>query len=359
MEGSNTDMAEGLIETSDGGLVVAAISRSYSVGDYDVLLLKFDSVGTLLWTKTVGGSGADYTEDLTETSDNGLVVVGYTESFGAGDRDVLLTKFNSAGALLWTRTLGGSAEDGANSVVELSDGGIVVTGWTKSFGGADADLLLAKFDASGNHLRSGILGEDVADRGYSIIQASDGRLVVSGSTESYGSGGRDLILASFTEDGITCVGQYVMPEIHDISPDTTTPGPVIATEVPSIITRTPSIVSPVPDITVVCQSPGTAVEEEPTVPITATLLYQNRPNPFNPGTRIPFALPEDGRVLLEIFDVSGRHVRTLVDRRMSAGRHSENWDGKDTAGNQVASGVFFYRLRVGDKAFTRKCVLLK
>jgi hypothetical protein len=359
MEGSNTDMAEGLIETSDSGLVVAAMSRSYSVGDYDVLLLRFDSAGTLLWTKTVGGSGAEFTEDLTETSDNGLVVAGYTESFGAGGRDVLLTKFNSAGVLLWTRTLGGSAEDGSYSVVELSDGGIVVTGWTKSFGGGDADLLLAKFDASGNHVRSRILGEDAADRGYSIIQASDGRLVVSGRTESYGSGGSDLILASFTDAGITCVGQYVKPEIHDVSPDTTTPSPAIASELPTIIPPTPSIVSPVPDITVVCQSPGTAVEEEPTVPIPATLLYQNRPNPFNPMTTISFTLSERMHANLSIYNIEGKLVKNILNEAMDEGLNKVTWDGTDAKSNRVSSGVYFYRLKAGKKVLTRKMVLLK
>lgn len=82
-------------------------------------------------------------------------------------------------------------------------------------------------------------------------------------------------------------------------------------------------------------------------------------NPFNLTTRILFALPEDGRVVLEVFDVSGRRVRTLADRRMSAGRHSQLWDAKDGAGNQVAPGMYLYRLRVEGKTFTRKCVLLR
>ena len=68
---------------------------------------------------------------------------------------------------------------------------------------------------------------------------------------------------------------------------------------------------------------------------------------------------EDGRVVLEVFDVSGRRVRTLTDRRMSAGRHSQLWDAKDGAGNQVAPGMYLYRLRVEGKTLTRKCVLLR
>jgi len=183
---------------------------------------------------------------------------------------------------------------------------------------------------------------------------------MTGRTGSFGADSLDLLIASFNGGGSTCSGRYVIPEINTITPDTTTPSPTVTSQSPTITEPVPTVTSPVPDITLVCASPLTAVDdEEVTTPITATMLFQNRPNPCNSTTVIPFALREDGRVVLEIFDVSGRHVRTLVDRRMSAGRYSEIWDGKNTAGNQVASGVFFYRLRVDGKSFTRKCVLVK
>jgi len=88
-------------------------------------------------------------------------------------------------------------------------------------------------------------------------------------------------------------------------------------------------------------------------------LSQNVPNPFNPRTRIAYVLAEPTEVSLEIFDVSGRHVRTIVRGRETAGRKLVTWDGRDNRGDQVASGVYFYRLRAASYVETRKAVFLK
>jgi len=88
-------------------------------------------------------------------------------------------------------------------------------------------------------------------------------------------------------------------------------------------------------------------------------LDQNHPNPFNPSTRIRFSLDQDAMVSLIIYDVSGTRVRTLVNRSMSAGSHTEEWDARDDQGRSVASGIYFYRLTSGNRTLTRKAVLLR
>lgn len=94
-------------------------------------------------------------------------------------------------------------------------------------------------------------------------------------------------------------------------------------------------------------------------------LGQNYPNPFNPSTTIEFTLPSprDGGMTLptnlRIYNVLGKVVRTLVDELMAPGVHHEVWDGRDDHGNKVASGIYFYRLRVGDLVQTKKMVLMK
>jgi hypothetical protein len=90
-----------------------------------------------------------------------------------------------------------------------------------------------------------------------------------------------------------------------------------------------------------------------------TALYQNRPNPFNPATTIRFDLARDGHVELRIYNVSGRLVRTLVDRPMERKRHQVVWDGMDNTGVPVSSGIYFYRLETGDFRDTRKMVVLR
>jgi flagellar hook assembly protein FlgD len=88
-------------------------------------------------------------------------------------------------------------------------------------------------------------------------------------------------------------------------------------------------------------------------------LEQNHPNPFNPTTTIGFSLPEATQVELDIYDVSGRRVRTLVDGRREAKRYAVEWDGRDDGGTRVASGIYFYRIVAGRHVETKKMVLLK
>ncbi len=102
-------------------------------------------------------------------------------------------------------------------------------------------------------------------------------------------------------------------------------------------------------------SPPTAA-----TPVSINSLSQNYPNPFNPQTTIVFSLKTRSRVRIDVMDVTGAYVRTLLDETRAAGSHSDvRWDGRNVQGESVASGVYFYRLRTGSFEQTRKMVLLK
>ena len=88
-------------------------------------------------------------------------------------------------------------------------------------------------------------------------------------------------------------------------------------------------------------------------------LHQNHPNPFNPTTTISFTLPEKTQATLVVYNVEGRLVRVLADGKLDYGFNEFTWDGKDSRGTLVSSGVYFYRLKAGKKVFTKKMVLLK
>jgi len=92
---------------------------------------------------------------------------------------------------------------------------------------------------------------------------------------------------------------------------------------------------------------------------TVFALHENYPNPFNPMTNIKFDLPKEGHVRLDIFDVSGRLVRTLVDESRAAAVHTVVWDGTDNSGGRVASGAYYYRLQTARHAATHKMMLVK
>ncbi|HHS50816.1 MAG TPA: T9SS type A sorting domain-containing protein [candidate division Zixibacteria bacterium] len=88
-------------------------------------------------------------------------------------------------------------------------------------------------------------------------------------------------------------------------------------------------------------------------------LHPNAPNPFNPATSIAFDLPADSDVRLEVFDLLGRHVRTLENDKLSAGRYSVVWDGRDSGGREVPTGIYLYRIEAGEFRTSRRMLLLK
>ncbi len=88
-------------------------------------------------------------------------------------------------------------------------------------------------------------------------------------------------------------------------------------------------------------------------------LERNFPNPFNPETIISFNLPEASAVNLNVYNILGQMVRTLVDEELPAGAHSVMWDGKNGQGSEVASGVYFYRIKAGDFESTMRMTLLR
>jgi len=92
---------------------------------------------------------------------------------------------------------------------------------------------------------------------------------------------------------------------------------------------------------------------------TQYFLSQNYPNPFNANTQISFALPKAGKVTLEVFNVLGQKVNTLVNEYMKAGTRIVNWDGRDAQGNNVSSGIYFYRLLAEDFKQTKKMLLIE
>ena len=89
-------------------------------------------------------------------------------------------------------------------------------------------------------------------------------------------------------------------------------------------------------------------------------LGQNYPNPFNPTTKIPVALPVDSEIELKVYNILGREVATIFSGQIQAGRHLFEWNGRNSAGNRLSSGVYFYRLTAGKKAaLAGKMIMLK
>ena len=94
------------------------------------------------------------------------------------------------------------------------------------------------------------------------------------------------------------------------------------------------------------------------VPQKTPHLYQNYPNPFNPGTNISFDLPEKAKVVLQIFDLEGKLIKTLVDDQMAEGPYTFSWNGVNNSGQPVASGIYYYVLKTDTGSQMAKRMIL-
>jgi DNA replication initiation complex subunit (GINS family) len=209
ISGSYYDFVRSIIQSSDGGYVV--VGRTLRAGRYDMYIVKLDSYGDVVWTKTIGGDDDhDEAYSIIQSSDGGYVVAGYTESFGAGGSDFYVVKLDSSGNVQWTKTIGGSEKEVATSIIQSSDGGYVVAGFTESFGAGYFDIYVVKLDSSGNvQWTKTIIGRSSDDFPWSIIQSSDGGYVVAGHTYSLGAGGWDFYVVKMDANGNVCFSQNV------------------------------------------------------------------------------------------------------------------------------------------------------
>ncbi|MCX6841446.1 MAG: hypothetical protein NTX53_04065 [candidate division WOR-3 bacterium] len=191
---SNDDVGQSVWQTVDGGYILAGYTFSLGAGHDDLWLVKTDSLGNTLWTKTYGGAGWDDGFAVQQTSDLGYIITGSTSSFGAGVSDVYLVRTDAGGDTLWTRTFGGPYSDGGLSVQQTADRGFIVTGYTQSFGAGYEDVWLIKTDDLGDSLWTRTFGGWDYERGNSVQQTSDGGYVIVGNAMSFGAGQADVWL---------------------------------------------------------------------------------------------------------------------------------------------------------------------
>jgi hypothetical protein len=182
--GTSNDYGYSVQQTSDGGYIIAGHTSSFGAGGEDAYLVKTNAQGDTLWTRTYGGPYDDDGYSVQQTTDGGFIVAGYTRSFGAGTGDVYLIKTDSKGDTLWTRTYGGAFTDWGNSVQQTADGGYVIVGLTFSFGPGTpnwCNFYLIKTNASGDTLWTRTYGGPDGDDGSSVQQTTDGGYIVAGT----------------------------------------------------------------------------------------------------------------------------------------------------------------------------------
>ncbi len=152
--------------------------------------------------RTVGGTLDDLVRSIIQTTDSGYALVGYTFSFGAGLNDIYVVKLDMSGALHWTTTVGGSIIDEAYSIIQTADGGYAVAATTLSFGTGRNDMYVLRLDANGTLKWSRTIGGSMAERALSITRTTDGGLAVAGATDSFGAGSGDMYIVKLDSSGV-------------------------------------------------------------------------------------------------------------------------------------------------------------
>ena len=337
--GMNDDRAWFVLQTTDGGYIVAGYTNSFGAGSGDVFLVKTDANGNVQWAKTYGGTGGEIAHSVQQTSDGGYIVAGYTTSFGAGWGDAFLVKTDANGNVQWAKTYGSTGDEYIITVQQTSDGGYIGAGATSSFGAGGLDFFLIKTDANGNLQWAKTYGGTGLDSVYySVQQTSDGGYIVAGYTTSFGAGGEDIFLVKTDANGN--IGSCGI--VRNVTPTVTTPSPTATTPSPTVrsVSLTPG--SPSPTVT----SPTLTVTEP------CPLSYDNEVGisesckpasglitPYKGGIKVS----RSGEFEVKVYNVSGVMVKSIK--------------GKDEVKLELSRGVYFVEVISGGKVLREKVVI--
>jgi hypothetical protein len=319
--GNGNDWANSIIQTFDGGYIVAGScwstygDKSVSRGKTDYWIVKLSSIGELEWEKTFGGEDDEIANTVIQTLDKGYIVVGYSESLGfditnnRGEADCWIVKINESGELEWEKSLGGSSNDYARSIVQTLDKGYIIAGITSSkdldVTGSitNQDYWIIKIDPSGNLQWQKSLGGSEKDIARSIVQTTDGDFVVAGSSFSL-----DNDISNNKGESDYWVVKFSRP---DLRTNSDTSDAVF------------SIVKP----------------DEPEPDTTYNVDYYVYNNNQSNSANAVVILDEDTDITIEVYDLLGRRIMEIYSGLAEKGRNEYKIDYDD-----YQSGRYFVKL---------------
>ena len=353
------------IAADDSGNVYVA---GYTCGPpdiyyYDYLTVKYSTEGNLLWSArySSGTWRCDLAYDIVPDNQGNCYVTGSIgDQYSLSSDAYLNIKYGPTGETLWTRKLTG--EYGGPYLTDLQrsftkvddDGNIVVVGTTWGYLGSDYTLV--KYSPNGDTMWHRIFKEDSLisdDEVTSIAIDVFNNIYITGrSWEYYNPQGlEDFLTVKYSSTGETnWAVRYNNP--GDLSDRARFVGI-------DSLGNTYVVGSSGPFNTYLKYKHVNSDTLQAAIKPIAWSLSQNYPNPFNPSTTIRFSLLSSSYVTLEVFNILGQKVRTLVNEDLTAGYKQINWDGTNQNGQPVSSGIYFYRLKTDSFSETKKMVLMK
>ena len=199
---SSYEVGRAVAIDSSNNVYLAGGHDGYWSGSDHMHLVKYDTNGVQQWNRTWGGTEWDRGFGVTVDSSDNVYFVGDTESFGAGEDDIILVKYSSSGVQQWNRTWGGTSFDIGYGVVVDSSDCVYIGGSTKSYGAGDYDLLLVKYDSSGVQQWNRTWGGINSEHGLGVAVDSSNNAYLVGHTFSFGAGEHDIVLVKYDNSGV-------------------------------------------------------------------------------------------------------------------------------------------------------------
>lgn len=366
------------IETTlDGNYVITGLTGSCP--DYDLYLIKLDEDGDSLWGYQWGEDLIERGQSVEVTSDGGYLIAGGKESTITSSLDMYFIKTDGDGQMVWEKRYGSTGMEEVYSVRETFNGNFVTAGYA-SPSSRDASVLLMQLNADGDSLWAYEYNESLPEFAYSVVQAYDGSYVIVGGTQSFGAGENDYYILKIAgpemeigsvvgfvidmdrnpiegvlvevndryiwsgDDGYYSIcdlpeGEYDIGYSHADYRDTTIANIAV---VDGVDTRQ--------DVQL---DVATSIDTGDILP-SAFTISQNYPNPFNATTTISYSLVKDTDVAINIYDILGKKVATLVDCYQNAGKHQITWNA-----SEVSSGMYFYKISADGETYQKAMLLLK
>jgi hypothetical protein len=201
--GAQSDKGYSIEQTIDGGFILTGSTFSKGNGERDVFLLKTDNNGGQLWLKTYGGLNNDEGFSVKQTSDQGYIVCGRTNSFGNNYSDIYVIKTDINGDTIWTKVIGGNVSERGYSIEETDDDGYIILGYSNSYGnGLLTDIYLVKLDSNGNQQWDQVFTQTNESIGNSVKQTQDGGYIICGSKRGGLFGENDVFIIKTNSNGI-------------------------------------------------------------------------------------------------------------------------------------------------------------
>jgi len=340
--GNSTSNSNEVHQTFDGGYIVTGYT-SLNAGNFDVYLIKTNSAGNATWTKKYGSASHDYGNSVQQTTDSGYIVTGETDGFGAGNADVYLIKTDANGDTLWTRTYGGSLFDAGYSVKQTSDGGYIVAGLTYSFfgTGSTSDVYLIRTNSFGDTLWTKTFGGVSIDEGHSVQQTTDGGFIVSGFTWPFlGSVKYDSYLIKCDSSGYSnCNDNYPASVVNKPSTIVAVPSTVVSSA-STVVSAAATIEGRGGNVTTMCITVG-----YPEIP--ASNSFTISPNPSAGHFVISFERTlEKGNI--EIYNILGENIFT---------ENITNESKEEITVNNVSSGIYLVKVSDEKKQYNGKLII--